>query len=716
MLYNTKKVKKRFGKRGEDMKRIAVITARADWGEQKEILSGITHRCFDLCADIAVYSNIFNHWVKNEILNFENVIYDFFEPSYFDGVIVTPEAFFDKALLRSILERIKKSHVPAVIIGENIEGFQCITTREDEDFEKIAEHLILVHGFTDIDILTGNKGEQAAENRVIGCKKAFKKYGIPFKKSKLHYGNFWTNSGEELARRYISGEIPMPQAVICANDHMAFGLCDRLTSSGIKIPQQITVTGYEYTENRMLHYPIITTYHRGRYRLGANAVNILFGEPVECDNSDRLIKGNTCGCGADDNQIKNEINAALIGQYHNEMSSVAQFGSALTACRSLREYMNVLKDYMYLHHGASDLYLCISKEWSKQQSDSGTYLCYNINSEIPAEFHKTQLPSFLLTSSEKAMVYCLCPLVVEKRCFGFTALGFDNHETYDFSFRDWSKTAANALEFLRMKNDIHYLRQCQSVSSLYDALTGFYNEREFREIAELRKEGQKIAVIRLFFTENEFLQGENYKNDIVSLIAAEIKKCCKKHEIRGRLSEDTLAVLYEGELFVDALEMFIARSVYSGNYENSVVVSFSRIDLTDLQNVKEITEHDIGIALKEYNRRRELTHYKILSDIRKQIMLFPKSAPSIDDVCRKLCLGEGRFRVIYNEFYGASYIQDCIYGRTALAGYLLCTSAMSVYSIAVECGYKDEKFFSRQFRKQTGYSPKQYRTYFMQFD
>ena len=43
------------------------------------------------------------------------------------------------------------------------------------------------------------------------------------------------------------------------------------------------------------------------------------------------------------------------------------------------------------------------------------------------------------------------------------------------------------------------------------------------------------------------------------------------------------------------------------------------------------------------------------------------------------------------------------------ACYLLYSTAMSIYATAVSCGYDDEKFFSRQFRQVTGFSPAEYR-------
>ena len=59
-------------------RRIAVITARADAQEQKEILGGIAEAAFAANTDVAVYSNIYNHWLTDEQITFENIIYQLF--------------------------------------------------------------------------------------------------------------------------------------------------------------------------------------------------------------------------------------------------------------------------------------------------------------------------------------------------------------------------------------------------------------------------------------------------------------------------------------------------------------------------------------------------------------------------------------------------------------------------------------------------------------
>ena len=72
-------------------------------------------------------------------------------------------------------------------------------------------------------------------------------------------------------------------------------------------------------------------------------------------------------------------------------------------------------------------------------------------------------------------------------------------------------------------------------------------------------------------------------------------------------------------------------------------------------------------------------------------------------------VSEGQFRLIYRQCFDVSYNRDCINSRVMKACYLLYSTAMSIYATAVSCGYDDEKFFSRQFRQVTGFSPAEYR-------
>ena len=188
-------------------RRIAVITARADASEQRDILYGISEAAFRKDTDVAVYSNIYNHWQDDDLLNYENIIYSLFEPDLFDGVIVTAEAFRDITIINDTIDKIRAAKIPAIVIDGEIDGFKSVYSDDETDLEKMTEHLITVHGFTDIDILTGNRDNATSQRRLNGCKRAFGKHGISLDNIRVYYGNFWNDSGEELARRYEGDDV-----------------------------------------------------------------------------------------------------------------------------------------------------------------------------------------------------------------------------------------------------------------------------------------------------------------------------------------------------------------------------------------------------------------------------------------------------------------------------------------------------------------------------
>lgn len=76
-------------------------------------------------------------------------------------------------MLSPVYERVRKSGIPAVVIGGDIEGFQSVYSDDVIDMERLCEHLITVHKFRDIDILTGPKDNIFSYRRLEGCKRAF---------------------------------------------------------------------------------------------------------------------------------------------------------------------------------------------------------------------------------------------------------------------------------------------------------------------------------------------------------------------------------------------------------------------------------------------------------------------------------------------------------------------------------------------------------------
>ena len=91
-------------------------------------------------------------------------------------------------------------------------------------------------------------------------------------------------------------------------------------------------------------------------------------------------------------------------------------------------------------------------------------------------------------------------------------------------------------------------------------------------------------------------------------------------------------------------------------------------------------------------------------------MFLELSSPwTIDELSKLVNLSPSRFQVVYKNIFGISPIDDLIKARVAAAKNMLCVLDTPVFEIARALGYNNQFHFIRQFKKQTGFSPTEYR-------
>lgn len=163
-----------------------VIAAQVADIEQREILFGIIETAQKMNIDIAVISNIYNPNETAEMIKTENQIYNLILSNEFDGFILISESIINKDVQKLVIENLsKRKNVPIVAIGTPLPdfvlpNFHFINTSDERDIEDITDHLIEVHGFTNIHILTGYNFITASHKRVEGYKASLEKHGISF--------------------------------------------------------------------------------------------------------------------------------------------------------------------------------------------------------------------------------------------------------------------------------------------------------------------------------------------------------------------------------------------------------------------------------------------------------------------------------------------------------------------------------------------------------
>lgn len=353
---------------------LGVVAAEANSIEQRQILKGIVEQAQEYTYDTAVFSNIYNPNVTDKDLACENKIYELVLSREIDAVILIAESFVNEALRKKLADYLSDKNVPVIIVGSYLKEFDCpdfryINTNDESDIEEVTSHLIESHNFTDIDLLTGYDFIEASNTRVNGYRNALRKHGLPVNENKIHFGDFWINSGQELADKYINGELPMPQAIVCTNDYMAYGILDRFAKNDIDVPDKVSIIGYEYIDKRTLYSPLLTTYQRNRSELGKEAVRIIHRKLLNLAETDfippkgMIVTGDSCPCGKNKKQFYQELDDAKTKKDYEFWNLFGSLEHDLTESRNLDEFINITGSYQWLIRGVNNVLLCLHANW-----------------------------------------------------------------------------------------------------------------------------------------------------------------------------------------------------------------------------------------------------------------------------------------------------------------------------------------------------------------
>jgi len=136
--------------------------------------------------------------------------------------------------------------LPIILIDHEIGGSNLPVVGMDNvgGAEAMIEHLF-EQGHRRIALLTGPKGNYDSEQRLLGCRQAFARLGLSFEESLIWTGGFTMTSGVDAAKKVLDSKAPLPDAIFCFNDSMAIGMINKFHGSGISVPGDVAIAGYD---------------------------------------------------------------------------------------------------------------------------------------------------------------------------------------------------------------------------------------------------------------------------------------------------------------------------------------------------------------------------------------------------------------------------------------------------------------------------------------
>lgn len=186
-----------------------------------------------------------------------------------DGVIVV-HTDFSEPEVREILD----SDLPSVVI-DNVQTRSINVSSDNYTGAKMAMDHLIGMGHEKIAHISGNKESYASRVRTEAYLESMESLPKNMQEGYLQSGGFFSlEGGYEAMKRLLELE-DRPTAVFVSGDYMAIGAMRAIQEAGLKIPEDISIVGFDDVEAAKLVCPGLTTVHQDTVRIGQAAAERL---------------------------------------------------------------------------------------------------------------------------------------------------------------------------------------------------------------------------------------------------------------------------------------------------------------------------------------------------------------------------------------------------------------------------------------------------------
>lgn len=557
-------------------KKICVFIGEIGQEYQRTITENIAKRANELDYDVVFICSYGSY--NEDIMYAEGEKACIYLPdcSVFDGIIVTEDVFDIQGMADELYSILKKTaHCPIVYLRTDRPDAFSIQVENKESIKSMVRHFTDVHGFTDLCYMSGKKESEDAIERLDGFLEVMAEHNLPVTEHMIFHGDYWRFKGEEAVNWFMEGRDTYPQAIICANDYMALSICEELRKRGVRVPEDVCVSGMDFVQEARYNEPTLTSLEVYFDGMAVKAVDIIDavnnGEKPEHRHrmEAKLCLHSSCGCGGQYGaaHIKYLVESLFhhVDDTKNTLLSTIDYQDAL----DVDEYLAVADKYRrFLKSDKALLCFCdgAEKDYESVEHDSSftdkmvlerIFEQYTPAKKVHKIFPRKMLLPEEYWETEKPVNYCLSAIHFKNIIYGYMAFTLPTEGWFDIYTQGFLMTLSNAIE----NSNVHRrMERLEEIRALYqrDPLTGIYNRRGFDKLLQERyalakTDSRNFALISIDMDNLKEINdtyGHGEGDRALSTLAKTLAKLMKAGDFCARVGGDEFAAV----VYFDSVE------------------------------------------------------------------------------------------------------------------------------------------------------------------
>ncbi len=511
---------------------------------------------------LLVYAISTDAYWEESIDHVEAHVFDIIPFRMIDVLIFMDEKIKSHRIAGKVIGAAQAQNVPVVVVDGRYKGCVSVCFDFEYGFEAVVRHMIEEHKCVRPHFMAGIKGNEFSEKRLAIFKKVIAENGIDYDESTmLSYGDFWAGPARTAMNGLLDRGI-VPDCVICANDFMAINVAAVLKERGLKVPEQVKVSGFDGVDEARISDPDITTAECNCDVLAGKTadavIKLIAKEEPEAEYLviPEIIKGRSCGCGSSAiraTRLLNMVNDKSY-RYQDDINDFYELTMRMQMSRSAEEmakgiYGSKLSRMFIVVNGE-----CLDTEhdyFRPQQGEeriAAPYLIYDhrdkgrIRKLEPEDMEKLTEENM---SSGHPFIFNL--LHYMHRPMGYVCFCLDDYDIYEYS-----KTSiiSNYLGlglggFINQQYQKYLFGKVEEMYR-YDQLTGLYNRMGFNYAFEKLQESLKGKEMPLTVIMAD-LDGLKIINDRYGHKAGDNAIAVSAAALRDACPEDALCMRFGGD-------------------------------------------------------------------------------------------------------------------------------------------------------------------------